>query len=145
MRTVVVDNLKCSVATQAESDDPQAVLVYDGDCSFCHSCARWISRRWIDDRQRIVASQHLTPDQLAELGLSERDVRSAAWWVSRDGKRFRGHLAIGQTLRVSRGWPAVVGAMILTPPFRWVAAVAYPLIVRWRHRLPGGTPACRAG
>jgi hypothetical protein len=27
------------------------------------------------------------------------------------------------------------------PPLRWVAAATYPLIARWRHRLPGGTPA----
>lgn len=122
--------------------DAEDLLVYDGDCSFCTSCARWISARWAGSR-RSVAWQHLDTGDLDRLGLTHEDVRRAVWWVDARGARSRGHVAIGWALRATHGWPAAVGAMILVPPFRWVAAVVYPLVARWRHLLPGGTPACR--
>src|SRR5205809_879923 len=79
-------------------------------------------------------------DQLVRLGLTLDDVRCAAWWVDRGGRTSRGHVAIARALRAAPGWPSVVGRVLLLPPFRWLAAGAYPLIARWRHRLPGGTP-----
>lgn len=117
------------------------MLIYDGDCSLCSSSARWIAARW-NGPQQAVAWQHLSADQLERLGLTLDDVRSAAWWIDASGTS-RGHLAIARALRAADGWPAVVGRILLVPPFRWLAAGAYPLIARWRHRLPGGTPACR--
>ena len=118
------------------------MLIYDGDCSFCTSSARWISSRW-HGQQQAVAWQHLSATELERLGLAHDDVRSAAWWIDSDGRRSRGHMAIAHALRAAPGWPAIVGTMLLIPPLRWLAAGAYPLVARWRHRLPGGTPACR--
>ena len=118
------------------------LLVYDGDCSFCSSSARWLSARWQGPEQ-AVAWQHLSADQLERLGLTIDDVGSAVWWVDRSGRRSRGHVAIARALGAAHGWPSVVGHILLIPPFKWLAAGAYPLIARWRHRLPGGTPACR--
>src|SRR5438874_12910182 len=118
------------------------MLVYDGYCSFCSSSARWISARW-HGREQAVAWQHLSGAELERLGLPLADVRRAAWWIDPDGRRSRGHLAIARALRAAPGWPSLVGRILLVPPFRWLAAGAYPLIARWRHRLPGGTPACR--
>jgi predicted DCC family thiol-disulfide oxidoreductase YuxK len=119
-----------------------SMLIYDGDCSFCSSSARWISAYW-DGAQRAIAWQHLSAAELERLGLTQDDVRRAAWWIDPDGRRSRGHLAIARALRAGRGWPSVAGALLLFPPFRWLGAGAYPLIARWRYRLPGGTPACR--
>ena len=118
------------------------LLVYDGDCSFCSSSARWITARWRGP-QEAVAWQHLSADRLERLGLTLDDARCAAWWIDPDGRRSRGHVAIARALRAAHGWPSVVGSALLVPPLRWLAAGAYPLIARWRHRLPGGTPACR--
>jgi len=118
------------------------LLVYDGDCSFCSSSARWITAHW-NGPQEAVAWQHLSADHLERLGLTLDDVRRAAWWIDPSRGHSRGHLAIARALRAAHGWPSVVGKVLLVPPFRWLAAGAYPLIARWRHRLPGGTPACR--
>jgi predicted DCC family thiol-disulfide oxidoreductase YuxK len=118
------------------------VLVYDGDCSFCSSSARWIAAHW-NGAQRAVAWQHLSPDELARRGLTLDDVRRAVWWIDPSRGRSRGHLAIARALQAAPGWRSAVGRILLVPPFRWLAAGAYPLIARWRHRLPGGTPACR--
>jgi len=118
------------------------LLIYDGDCSFCSSSARWIATRW-HGPQQAEAWQQLSAVDLERLGLSMDDVRRAAWWIDHEGRRSRGHLAIAHSLRAAHGWPSLVGRILLVPPFRWLAAGAYPLIARWRHRLPGGTPACR--
>jgi predicted DCC family thiol-disulfide oxidoreductase YuxK len=120
----------------------RGLLIYDGDCSFCSSSARWISARW-KGPQQAVAWQHLSADQLRRLALTSDEVRSAVWWVDPFGSCSRGHLAIARALRAAHGWPSVVGQILLVPPFRWLAAGAYPLVARWRYRLPGGTPACR--
>ncbi len=118
------------------------LLVYDGDCSFCQASARWIAARWHGPEQAL-AWQELGTAELAQLGLTLADVRAAAWWIDADGRRSRGHIAIARALRASSGWPALVGRILLVPPFRWLAAGAYPAVARWRHRLPGGTASCR--
>jgi len=124
-----------------ESDNA-ALLIYDGDCSFCSTSARWMTAHW-DGDQQAVAWQHVSADRLQRLGLTLDDVRRAVWWVDPPRPASRGHLAIARALRTAPGWPAIVGQVLLAPPFRWLAAGVYPLIARWRHRLPGGTPACR--
>ena len=121
--------------------ETEQLLVYDGDCSFCTSCVRWITAHW-NGPQRAVAWQHLDADDLDRIGLTLDDVRRASWWVDSTRGRSRGHLAIAHALRAAHGWPSV-GGLMLVPPLRWLAAGVYLLIARWRHRLPGGTPACR--
>jgi predicted DCC family thiol-disulfide oxidoreductase YuxK len=118
------------------------LLIYDGDCSFCSSSVRWITGHW-HGPQQAIPWQHLGTDRLELLGLTLDDVRRAAWWIEPAGGRSRGHLAIARALQAAHGWPSVAGRILLVPPFRWLGAGAYPLIARWRHRLPGGTPACR--
>jgi predicted DCC family thiol-disulfide oxidoreductase YuxK len=118
------------------------LLIYDGDCSFCTASANWVAARW-SRRARAVAWQTLSSDELAAYALTRDDVRCAAWWIDGSGRRFRGHLAIAQALKAGSGSWALVGRVLLVPPFTWVGAAVYPLIARWRHLLPGGTPACK--
>ena len=120
----------------------EQLLVYDGECSSCASLARWISGHW-NGPQRAVAWQHLDADDLDRIGLTLDDVRLAAWWIDPVLGRSRGHLAVARALRATRGWPSALGGLMLVLPFRWLAAGVYRLVARWRHRLPGGTPACR--
>jgi predicted DCC family thiol-disulfide oxidoreductase YuxK len=121
---------------------PAPLLIYDGDCSFCTASAKWVAARWRGNAQ-AVPWQTLAPDELAEHGLTEDDVRCAAWWIAEDGRTFRGHLAIAQALKACSGWLGPVGHVLLVPPFLWIGAAVYPLMGRWRHFLPGGTPACK--
>jgi hypothetical protein len=81
---------------------------------------------------------------LERFGLSEQDVKEAAWWVDSGGVRDRGHRAVGRALVAGGGWRRAAGRLVLTPPVSWLAAGIYRLVVRWRCWLPGGTPACRA-
>lgn len=118
--------------------DSAPVLIYDGDCAFCTT---WVQRleRVLD---RFPKAQPWQWTDLEPLGLSHHDVTHYAW-VLAGGRRYRGHAAFAALLMMQRPWPLrFVGRMLITPPFSWAAAVGYSLIARFRHRLPGGTPAC---
>ena len=117
-------------------------LIFDGDCAFCTSAARWASSRWIRPAEAI-AWQRLRVERLAELGLSEWDVRHAAYWVDSDGTLARGYAAVARALNAGTGWMRVAGRVLSVPPGSWIARPAYWLIARYRHRLPGATDACR--
>jgi predicted DCC family thiol-disulfide oxidoreductase YuxK len=115
------------------------VLIYDGDCAFCSSSARWIEER-LPLGYPVVPWQSL-PD-LDAVGLDQREVEEAAWWIDVDGTPRRGHEAIGRALVAIGGAWSLAGRLLLVPPFSWVAAPVYAWIARNRSRLPGGTPAC---
>jgi predicted DCC family thiol-disulfide oxidoreductase YuxK len=87
-----------------------------------------------------------TPYQWADLdalGLTLDDVTRYAWFVT-PAHQYAGHLAFSALLRSQpRPWLRFAGALIATPPVSWVAALGYRLVAANRHRLPGGTPACR--
>ncbi len=119
--------------------DNQPVLVFDGDCRFCTSCAYWIEHR-LPDTARVAPWQRL---DLAALGLTEHDVTTAAYWIDEQGATFRGHRAIAKSLIAAGGAWKPVGVLLLIPPFSWLAALGYLVIAKNRHRLPGGTPACK--
>ncbi len=115
----------------------QPVLVYDGDCAFCTSCARALER--IGPDAEIVAWQ-LT--DLAELGITEAQAIEAVQWVRVDGTVRSGHEAVAAVLSTAGwGWRAI-GRVVLMPGISWLAAKVYRLVADNRRRLPGGTPAC---
>jgi predicted DCC family thiol-disulfide oxidoreductase YuxK len=126
------------------SESSVPLLIYDGDCSFCTTSADWVAARW-HGRARAVPWQILGTDELAAHALTREDVRSAAWWIDQRRHPSRGHVAIAHALAAGSGWSATVGHVLLVPPIRWIAAAIYPLIARFRHRLPGETPACQLG
>lgn len=120
----------------------EPILVFDGDCGFCTTVARWAERRFRRG-ERAEPWQFLGDGVLASYGLSIDDVKEAAWWVDAAGRRDRGHRAVGRALLAAGGWRIALGALTLAPPTSWAAAAVYKVTVRYRSRLPGGTPACR--
>jgi predicted DCC family thiol-disulfide oxidoreductase YuxK len=113
------------------------VLLYDGDCAFCTTCARVLER--IGPDAEIVAWQ-LT--DLTELGMTEEQAAEAVQWVQVDGAVRSGHEAIAAVLQTAGGIWRIVGRMFLLPGISWMAARVYRLVADNRQRLPGGTPAC---
>ena len=113
------------------------VLVYDGDCGFCTTCARALER--IEPDAEIVAWQ-LT--DLTELGITEEQAADAVQWVRSDGTVRSGHEAIAGVLIAAGGIWKIVGRTVLLPGISWMAAKLYRLVANNRYRLPGGTPAC---
>ncbi|MEV0606820.1 DCC1-like thiol-disulfide oxidoreductase family protein [Polymorphospora rubra] len=115
-----------------------ATFVYDGDCAFCTTCARFAERR-IPGPATIVPWQFA---DLAALGLTVDECEQAVQWVGTDGRRAAGPDAIALLLRGSSRLWRTAGRVL---QFRPVRAVAWP-VYRWvaanRHRMPGGTAAC---
>lgn len=116
-------------------------LIYDGDCNICTLSARWVRAR-LRGAVEIVAAQTLTDDDLMALGLMRTDVETAAYWIDDAGSR-RGHLAVGAALsRIGGPW-RIAGWLLEAPALHPLWSAAYDLVARYRHRLPGGTAACR--
>ncbi len=108
-------------------------IVYDADCGFCTRSARWID----DDP---VAWQGL---DLAAVGATEEQAAHYVGWLVDGRIRSLGSVAIADALVGAGGWKALAGRVLRLPGVRQVAARLYPVLARHRHRLPGGTEACR--
>jgi predicted DCC family thiol-disulfide oxidoreductase YuxK len=125
---------------QVPADRP--VFLYDGDCAFCTSCARFIERH-------IPTSAEVTPWQFADLGalgVSQDDAEASVQWIDprTDGPvSAAGPAAIARLLVDAGSYWRTLGWLLDLRPVRGVAGPAYRLIARNRHRLPGGTAACQ--
>jgi len=115
------------------------VLIYDGDCAFCTSCARLIERR-VRPRADVVPWQFADLDAL---GVSAERATAAVQWVGEDGGVRSGHEAIAATLLAGGAPWRPLGRLLLLPGFTRLAGWTYELVAANRYRLPGGTPACR--
>jgi predicted DCC family thiol-disulfide oxidoreductase YuxK len=114
------------------------VFVYDGDCAFCTSCARFVERR-IPSRADVVPWQFADLDAL---GLTRAQAEAAEQWVGTDGTVASGPDAIALLLRdAGRLW-GVPGRALQTRALRSAAWPVYRWIAGHRHLLPGGTAAC---
>jgi predicted DCC family thiol-disulfide oxidoreductase YuxK len=115
-----------------------STFVYDGDCSFCTTCANFIERR-IPSTAKVVPWQFADLDRL---GLTLEQVESAVQWVGPDGAVSSGPDAIAALLRdAGRLW-MVPGRVLRLGPVRFAAWPAYEWVADHRHLLPGGTAAC---
>jgi predicted DCC family thiol-disulfide oxidoreductase YuxK len=115
------------------------VLLYDGDCAFCTTCALLAERRFRPDAA-VVPWQFA---DLAELGVTAQQASDAVQWVEADGSVRSGHEAVAAMLSSSGPISRFVGRLLLAPGISPLAARAYRLVAANRHRLPGSTPACR--
>jgi predicted DCC family thiol-disulfide oxidoreductase YuxK len=113
-------------------------FVYDGDCAFCTSCARF-AQRWVPTPVAIEPWQVL---DLASLGLTEAECEAAVQWVEPGRAPLAGPDAIAALLLSSHRRWRLVGRLLRLAPMRALGWPAYRWVARNRHRMPGGTPAC---
>jgi predicted DCC family thiol-disulfide oxidoreductase YuxK len=116
------------------------LLVFDGDCGFCTTWARWWQRRW--DLEHVEPWQFLDLDRL---GLTEAECREAVQWVDEAGVAHPAEWAVIAALRFRGGVWGVLGRVLALPGIHHLTGVAYRLVARYRNSLPGGTPACKVG
>jgi predicted DCC family thiol-disulfide oxidoreductase YuxK len=127
------------VVTPLSKSSELPLLVFDGDCAFCTT--------WVNRLEAVLPRFPKTiPWQWADLdalGLSQDDVNHYVWYLT-SSHHFGGHMALSALLRSQ---PLIglrfVGNLIATPPFSIAAAVGYHFVAKYRHLLPGGTPACQ--
>ncbi|HET8661743.1 MAG TPA: DCC1-like thiol-disulfide oxidoreductase family protein [Micromonosporaceae bacterium] len=113
-------------------------FVYDGDCAFCTSCARFVVRQ-VPTTADVLPWQHA---DLVALGLAADECAAAVQWVGADGRTAAGPEAIAELLRTSRPAWRLAGWALGLRPVLAAAWPAYRWVARNRHRLPGGTAAC---
>jgi predicted DCC family thiol-disulfide oxidoreductase YuxK len=115
------------------------VLIFDGDCGFCTSTANFIAKH-----SRVV--MEVTPWQFVDftnLPITQQDCADQVYLLV-DGKPYGGHEGFAMTLRVQPN-PVLkfLGKTAMSPALRWLAKPTYRLVAKYRHKLPGGTPACK--
>lgn len=116
------------------------LFIFDGDCSFCSSSARLLDKIM---KGRIAIEPYQFLD-LKALGVPLEDAERAVQFLVR-GERYQGARAIAEALITSKTRWALAGWFIRTPVFVSFAELIYLMVAKNRHRLPGGTPACKMG
>ena len=119
------------------------VLIYDGDCQFCQLSLDFGIKN-LRIFPQYVAFQKIDPQ---DFGLTASQVRSQIWLAQKTpstAEALGGHLAAGAILKLQPSrWLRVLGWLATTPPTSWVASLLYKVIAANRHRLPGGSRACK--
>ncbi|TFB54528.1 DUF393 domain-containing protein [Cryobacterium sp. TMT1-62] len=115
------------------------LLIFDGDCAFCTTSVNTMKRLI----PGMPASAPYQWTDLTSYALTTKDAQSRVWLIV-DDHRFGGAAAVAALLRHQPNvLMRVLGWLGTVPPWSWAAEVGYRLVARYRHRLPGGTPACR--
>src|SRR6185295_14937179 len=83
-------------------------FVFDGDCAFCSSCARFIENR-IRPAADVVAWQFADLDAL---GVTEEQVGAAVQWVAAGRVPTAGPVAIADMLKTA---PGLAGRLVWRP------------------------------
>ncbi len=124
------------------TDRRTPLLIFDGDCGFCTSASSWLADRLArrDGLDAVLAPWQLI--DLSAVGTTTERAQRELLWVTPSGEIFGGVQAFAQWLRYPGRWTRVAGTALTLPGIRAVAAGIYRLVVRNRHRMPGGTPAC---
>jgi predicted DCC family thiol-disulfide oxidoreductase YuxK/GNAT superfamily N-acetyltransferase len=112
------------------------LILYDGDCGFCTTSARWLQRHAASPA-RVQAWQHA---DLAPLGLTPEECAEALQWVD-DGHRAVGPDAIAAYLKTSTHSWRTAGRVLAAPVSKHLTWPVYRFIAHHRGRLPGGPPA----
>ena len=115
-----------------------AVLIFDGGCGFCTTTANRIHK----ESSSPIEIKPWQWTELGDYGLTKEEASAKVQLVS-NGKVYAGHAAFAKILRLQKQWWfKLLGALLVIPPFSWGARVGYYFVAKYRHKLPGGTPAC---
>ena len=123
----------------ATSGAVKPVLIFDGDCGFCTTTANWIEKN-------SLVQIEIQPYQWAKLGdygLTEKEAADKVQLVA-GGKIFAGHHCMAKLLLIQpNALLKFLGAVMVMPGVDRISAKVYEWVAANRHKLPGGTPACK--
>jgi predicted DCC family thiol-disulfide oxidoreductase YuxK len=109
-----------------------ATLLFDGECGFCTSSARWLERH----APSVAIVQPWQGADLARIQISEQACRDAVQWVD-EGRRSSGPVAFADYLQTSTtGW-RLLGRLVGSRVGLWLGWPVYRWVSRNRGRLPG--------
>jgi predicted DCC family thiol-disulfide oxidoreductase YuxK len=123
----------------ATSGAAKPVLIFDGDCGFCTTTANWIEKNSLIP----VEIQPYQWAKLAHFGLTEEEAAAKVQLVV-GGKVFAGHHCMAKLLLIQpNALLKLLGAVMVMPGVDPISAKVYDWVAANRHKLPGGTPACK--
>ena len=132
------------MSDRKRQEKPHHLLLYDGECGFCHGAVRFVLARDPRGAFRFAALQ--SPAAVAELvpfGGRPADLTTFYVIESYRGGRSALHRRAGAVLVVAEalGWPWIAVTVLRMLPRRWLDA-AYGVVARHRHRILGRADAC---
>ena len=120
------------------ADAQPLLVVFDGDCDFCHAMMRFIATR--DGHRRFRFAPRASEEAVSLLDEAPEPDTGDTVVLVENGRRFTRSTAV---LRIARRlrfpWPLFF-ALIVVP--RSVRDAAYRWVSRNRHRLLGSGGAC---
>ena len=123
----------------ATSGAAKPVLIFDGDCGFCTTTANWIEKSSLTP----VEIQPYQWAKLANFGLTEQEAAAKVQLVV-GSKVFAGHHCMAKLLLIQpNALLKLLGAVMVMPGIDPISAKVYDWVAANRHKLPGGTPACK--
>lgn len=111
----------------------QDLLVYDGDCRFCHASAGRLLRL-AGPKLRLVSLHE--PGLLEALAISQEAAMQAMHLITPEGRVFRGLEAAVQALR-HRPIVGVLAKAYYLPGLRQLGDLGYRLVARYRYAIMG--------
>jgi len=115
------------------------VLIFDGDCGFCTTTANYIVK---NSKTPITAHAWQLVD-VTEYGILQQQAQQRVYVID-SGHAYGGHEAFAQILRLQKNvFLAAIAFLMVVPPICYLSRAGYALVARFRHKLPGGTPACK--
>ena len=115
----------------------QLLVLWDGDCAFCHRAAEYAATHF------AVMVQPYQHADLGAVGITTAQCATALQVVDLGTGRIWSRAdAVAQILRNRPGPAALIGRAIQTPIVLPIATAFYRLVARNRHLMPGGTAAC---
>lgn len=115
-----------------------ATFLYDGDCGFCSSCARFADR-WVAGDVTVAPWQRADLDAL---GVTTAQCDESVQWIGTDGAHSSGAEAIADLMRSGRTWARPLGWLLGRQAVLRVANPVYRWVSQNRDRMPGGTATC---
>jgi len=115
------------------------LLIFDGDCGFCTTTANYIAKR-SNNSIEIKPWQYV---DFTNLPVTSAQCADQVYFLI-DGVPYGGHEAFAMILKSqSNELLKAFGSILMLKALRFITKPAYRLTAKYRHKLPGGTPACK--
>lgn len=129
----------CSSPEAVRKVQPQPsgrLILFDGECNFCHAGVRWILR--LDTKRRFRFASLQSPLARRLLGASGSDHASLVLWEQGSALR-RSDAVLGIAAQLRQPLPQ---ARHFRHVPRWLRDAVYDFVARWRFHIFGRRPHC---
>lgn len=115
------------------------LLIFDGDCGFCTTTSNYIAKR---SKNSIEISPWQFTD-FTNLPVTAEQCADQVYFLV-EGVPYGGHEAFAMLLKTQKNFLLkAAGSVLMWKALRFITKPAYRLTAKYRHKLPGGTPACK--